>query len=170
MDSVPHAVSRGSFWFGLGCRDILGWWYVFPQIKSKDTVHLQTSIQWNNLCFCTTVEMLLSCIYPHDNVVDSHSCDEYRISSELSQARVHLVTPRASLFTDQRMSGLPIRAKYKHFKTMREQTSDMCPTDSKFLFLEMVIIQARTWNFVYDAPEKCLWNNSLGQKNRIRIM
>ena len=36
----------------------------------------------------------------------------------LSQALVHFVIDRASLFTDQRMSGLPIRAKYKHLRTV----------------------------------------------------
>ena len=39
-------------------------------------------------------------------------------AKRLSQALVHFVTALASLFTDQRMSGLPIRAKYKHFKTI----------------------------------------------------
>ena len=35
-----------------------------------------------------------------------------------------------SLLTDHRMSGLPIRAKYKHFRTVCEQTSEKSPTDS----------------------------------------
>ena len=50
--------------------------------------------------------------YPHDNIVCSHLCDECKKSNELS------VTVRASLFTDQRMSGPPIRAMYKQFKTI----------------------------------------------------
>ena len=41
-----------------------------------------------------------------------------------SHALVHLVTDRAGLFTDQRKSGLPIRASYKHFKTVCEHTCD----------------------------------------------
>ena len=36
----------------------------------------------------------------------------------------------ANLLTHHRMSGLPIRSKYKHFKTNCEQTSDSSPTDS----------------------------------------
>ena len=48
----------------------------------------------------------------------------------LSQASVHLVTDRASLFTAQRMSGLPIRARHKHFKTICEHTFDNSPADS----------------------------------------
>ena len=38
-------------------------------------------------------------------------------AQRLSQALVHLVTARASLFTDHRMPGLLMRAKYKHVKT-----------------------------------------------------
>ena len=38
------------------------------------------------------------------------------------------MTARASLFTYQRMSGLPILAKYKHFKTNCEHTLDKSPT------------------------------------------
>ena len=47
----------------------------------------------------------------------------------LSQALVHFVIDLASLFTDHKMSGRPIRAKYKHFRTICEQTSDNSPTD-----------------------------------------
>ena len=47
----------------------------------------------------------------------------------LSQALVHFVIDRASLFTDHRISGLPIRAKYKHFRTILEHTGDNSPTD-----------------------------------------
>ena len=46
-----------------------------------------------------------------------------------SQALVHFVIDRASLFTDHRISGLPIRAKYKHFRTIWEHTCDNSPTD-----------------------------------------
>ena len=43
---------------------------------------------------------------------------EIKRANRLSRAPLHVVTDRASLFTDERMSGLPIRAKYKHFKTI----------------------------------------------------
>ena len=36
----------------------------------------------------------------------------------LSEALVHFVIDRASLFTDHRISGRPILAKYKHFRTI----------------------------------------------------
>ena len=38
---------------------------------------------------------------------------EINLAKRLSQAPVHLVTDRASLLTDHRMSGLTIRARYK---------------------------------------------------------
>ena len=47
----------------------------------------------------------------------------------LSQALVHFVMARASLFTDHKISGLPIRAKYKHFRTIGEHAFDNSPTD-----------------------------------------
>ena len=47
----------------------------------------------------------------------------------LSQALVDFVIDRASLFTGHRISGLPILAKYKHFRTIRDHTCDNSPTD-----------------------------------------
>ena len=41
---------------------------------------------------------------------------------------------RASLFTDHKISGRPIRAEYKHFRTNWEHIFDNSPTDS-FLLL-----------------------------------
>ena len=61
--------------------------------------------------------------YPHDSIVGGHLCDECMKSCPF-------VTVRARLFADQRMSGLPNRARYKHYyKTIHEQTSDDSPTD-----------------------------------------
>ena len=47
----------------------------------------------------------------------------------LSQALVHFVMDRASLFTDHRISGLPKRTKYKHFRTIWEHVLNNSPTD-----------------------------------------
>ena len=47
----------------------------------------------------------------------------------LSQALVHFVMDRASLFTDHRISGRPIRAKFQHFRTIWLHTCDNSPTD-----------------------------------------
>ena len=46
------------------------------------------------------------------------------------------MTAGASLLTDQRMSNLPIRAKYKHVKTICEHTFDNSPTDPSSSFLK----------------------------------
>ena len=46
--------------------------------------------------------------------------------NRLSQALVHFVTAPAHVFTYYKMYGLPIRAKYKHVKTIREHTFDKC--------------------------------------------
>ena len=50
-------------------------------------------------------------------------------NNRLSQALVHFVIDRASSFTDHRISGLPIRAEYEHFRTILEHTCDSSPTD-----------------------------------------
>ena len=55
----------------------------------------------------------------------------YHTAKRLSRARVHFVTARASLFTDQRMSSPSLKAKKKkNFKTMCEHTLDSSPTVS----------------------------------------
>ena len=43
------------------------------------------------------------------------------------------MTDRASLLSDHRMPGLPICAKYKHFKTISEHTFDNSPQISILL-------------------------------------
>ena len=57
-------------------------------------------------------------------------------AKRLSQDFVHFVIARTSLFTDHKISGLPIRTKYTHFRTICEQTVDNSPTDS-FLLLQI---------------------------------
>ena len=84
--------------------------------------------------------------YPHDNAV--WWMYEINLSKRLSQACVHLAPDPVSLFTDHGMSSLPIRAKYKHFKTNCEQYFWFLSNWSKFLLLELMIIQAWAWNFV----------------------
>ena len=50
--------------------------------------------------------------HPHDNIKN------IKRNNRLSQTMVHFVIDRASLFTDHRISDLPIRAKYNHFRTI----------------------------------------------------
>ena len=72
---------------------------------------------------------------------------EIKRAKRLSQALVHLVTARAHLFTDHRMSGLPMRAKYRHFKTICERTFDNSPTDPNSSSLnELMVIKAWSCN------------------------
>ena len=47
----------------------------------------------------------------------------------LSHALVRFVMARASWFTDHKISGRPILAKYKHFRTIWEHVFDNSPTD-----------------------------------------
>ena len=54
---------------------------------------------------------------------------EIKRDNRLSHALVHFVIDRANLFTDHRISGRPIRAKYKHFRTIWEHSFDNSPTD-----------------------------------------
>ena len=61
---------------------------------------------------------------------------EINRSRRLSQALVHFVIDRASLFTDHKISGRPTLAKYKHFKTIWEHTCDNSPADFSSSSLE----------------------------------
>ena len=61
---------------------------------------------------------------------------EIRRAKRLAKAHVHFVADRARLFTDQRMSDLPIREKYTHFKTIWEHTLESSPTGSSSSFLK----------------------------------
>ena len=70
--------------------------------------------------------------YPHDNIVDSYLCEPSVCHKLLS-----ILWLLESLFKEKRMSGLPIRAKYKHFKTVWEHTSDKSPTASNSSFLKL---------------------------------
>ena len=69
-------------------------------------------------------------------------------AKRLSQALVHLVIARASLFTDHEISGLPIRTKYGHFRTICEQTGRQFSNRSRFFFLELVVVNAWCCDFV----------------------
>ena len=61
----------------------------------------------------------------------------------LSQALVHFVTARASLFADQRMSDLPVRAKYKLVSTVLEHKLWTILRDRlKSCLFEVVVVEA----------------------------
>ena len=93
---------------------------------------------------------------------------ETHFADRRSQAPVHLVTARANLwsglpilakythfktirghtlaglFTDYRMPGQPFRTRYKHFMTICEHMFDNSPIDSSSSLFGLMIIQART--------------------------
>ena len=59
--------------------------------------------------------------FPHDNSVCIHTYDEYMKSIDSGVCHKPwsiFVMDRASFFTDHRISSRPIRAKYKHFRTI----------------------------------------------------
>ena len=61
-------------------------------------------------------------VFPHNKIAQIHMYDECKRSNDSVVCHrlclVHFVIDRASLFTDRRISGLPIWAKYKHFRTI----------------------------------------------------
>ena len=54
--------------------------------------------------------------YQQNNTVCNHMCDGCKIPNDSIEWQVHLVIDRASLFTDQGISGLSIRAKVQAFQ------------------------------------------------------
>ena len=85
-----------------------------PQSQSLETVPICIAWQY----------------YPHDNTVCIHLYDEYMKSIDSGNCCMLLsIMDRASLFTDHKISGRPILAKYKHFRTIWEHVCDNSPTD-----------------------------------------
>ena len=102
-----------------------------------------------------SLEIIQACTvvcFRHNNIDGIHLCDECTRSNAssvcLSQDFVHLVTARASLFTDHKISGLSIRAKYRHFTTICAKTVDNSPTDSFFFFFKLMVIHAWRCDYV----------------------
>ena len=85
------------------------------------------SESWNNL------HLHCCAVFPTwQHGFNSHVWWMFEIKSykRLSQVLVHFVIAQATLFTNHRISGLlPMRAKYKHFRSIFEQTFDNSPTD-----------------------------------------
>ena len=93
---------------------------------------------------------IVSQYYPHSNNVLSFH-DECKISSDsivCHRLWSIFVMDRASLFTDHKISGRPILAKYKHFRTNWEHTLWQFSTRFHFFFFEVVVIDAWSRYFV----------------------
>ena len=76
---------------------------------------------------------------------------EIRRDSRLSQALVHFVIDRASLFSDHRISGRPIRANLKHFRAYYWQFSHGCQLFS----CEVMVVKTWNWYFVEFLSRVC---------------
>ena len=80
----------------------------------------------------------------------------------LLQAIVHFEMARASLFTDRKISGLPIRAKYRHFRTIGEHTLDSSPTDP--------VSSLKWWSAWHGVATLCnCWRSGLRELHSIAL-
>ena len=98
----------------------------FPDGASHMTLLLLLSLAWksSSLHCLAVLPTWQYCLYPP--VWQRYEINRFR---SLSHALVHFVIDRASLFNDQRTSSLPIRAKYKTFRTIWQHTCDNSPQD-----------------------------------------
>ena len=100
--------------------------------------------------------------FPHGHIVGDHSCCE----CTLPQALVNCVTAGANLFTDPKLSSLPIRANNKKFRTNWEHTFGNSPTVSTSSLLGLwsafllVNAQILPLTFSHDLPQKWPRNSS----------
>ena len=82
--------------------------------------------------------------FPHNNIAGIHLYDECARANAPSVCHKMLsifMTVRASLFTDHRMSSLPMRAKHKHF--LESRLFDSSPNVSYFFFFDLMVVN--TW-------------------------
>ena len=87
-----------------------------PRNVLNDIVSWQTRRPNNSTKY--QLHALMTIISKKKNWNPWENFEKSMLSNRLSQVFVHFVIDRASLFTDQRISGLPIRAKYKHSRTI----------------------------------------------------
>ena len=97
-----------------------------PEVNFESSTSPAKSESWNSpsLHCLAVLPTWHYCLYSH--VWWTYEINRFR---RLSQASVHFVIDRASLFTDRRISGRPILAKYKHFRTIWERAFDNFPSD-----------------------------------------
>ena len=97
-----------------------------PEVDFESSRSPAKSESWNNpsLHCLAVLPTWQYCLYSHAWWI--YEINRFR---RLSQALVHFVMARASLFIDHKISGRPILATYKHFRTIWEHTCDNSPTD-----------------------------------------
>ena len=97
------------------------------------------------------------CLYSH--VWWMYEINRFR---RLPQALVHFVIDLASLFTDHRISDLPIRSKYKHFRKIWEHTCDNSSNKFHFFFFfEVVVIGCMELVLCGIVEPSCLLTHSI---------
>ena len=97
-----------------------------PEVDFESSRSPAKSESWNspNLHYLAVFPTWQYCLY--SLVWWIYEINRFR---RLSQALVHFVMDRASLFTDHKMSGCPILARYKHLITIWEHVLENFPTD-----------------------------------------
>ena len=89
------------------------------KISCKVRVLKQSQTTW----LCCIYHMSILFVLTREMNVRDQTCQTFVTSSG------HSVIECASLLNDQRISGLPVRAKYRHVRTIWGHTSDNSPTD-----------------------------------------
>ena len=101
---------------------------------------------------------------------------EMKRAKRLSQALLHLVTALTSLFTDQRMSGLQFRAKYKHTSDNSPSWSDGRPSKELRLFTTVLSfyfaspLYLSTRFFSHDLPYRMTTGLSLREVSHTQVI
>ena len=97
-----------------------------------------------------SLETILICnvvlCFPHNNIACIHICDGCKRSNVPNVCHMLLSTslPHEQVHSQTiKISSLPLRAKYRHFRTICEQTVNNSPTDFIFFFFfKMMVIHA----------------------------
>ena len=97
-----------------------------PEVDFESSRSPAKSESWNSPSqHCSAVfPTWQHCLYSH--VWWMYEINRFK---RLSQALVHFVMARTSLFTDHKMWGRPILAKFQHFRKIWEHVFDNSPTD-----------------------------------------
>ena len=112
---------------------------------SNPQSHLQSQ-NLETILFCIVVLCFL-----HNNIASIHMCDEWKGSDEpnVCHMLLSILWPHEQVCSlNREISGLPIRAKYKLFRTIWEHLFDKSPTDFKLFLFRMVVIDAGSRCFV----------------------
>ena len=115
-----------------------------PDVDFESSRSPAKSESWNNpILHCCAV------LPTWQYFLNSHVRWMYEIkrAKRLSHALVHLVIARANLFTDHKVSGPPMRAKYKHFRTFVSKQWIILQ-QIHFLLVKRMVIKAWRYDFI----------------------